>query len=355
MTLLFIDGFDVYGANADSIGALMAGGDYLEADFCVQRTASVAAAQVRTGRGSLALNNAASDFRWRAPADYSTMVQGIGYYIDSGTARVEELFYFEFNTGSSHVTQVKIERDTNNALVAKNGSGTILATSSIQVLNLQAWQFIEAKVTANASAGSVVVRIDQKEVINVAGVTTITTGATVAINQVRHARNTDVKYVDDFYVLNDAGSVNNDFLGPIEVHTLMPNAAGSTQTWSAVGAANQWQTVDDLDPDDDTTYVVASTIGNKQFFHVSSFTSSVVVTDVFGVKVNVLARKEVAGSNSLTLMTRFSSVEASSGVKTLDTTYAIISEIFETKPDGGSWTQAAVSAMQIGVTIVSTA
>ena len=351
MTLLFIDGFDIYGStqNSNINGEMEAGmwTDWTTAPEAVQETAVV-----RTGRGAVRINSGSGEGRKQVTAA-TTMTMGVGVYLD-GNQGTQTLLKMQWVGPSTTTDLVKLRRQANTTWIVQNADSSTLVTTSTGLVTLDAWMYIEMQARANASTGEVIVRIDECEVARVSGVNTISSGITT-FNQVAIGRDsTDAQVVyDDFYVLDDKGASNNDFLGPIQVQTLRPNGTGQVSQWTAVGGTATFSTVSEMVADDDNTYARASTLGNKDLYDVSSLVAG--VTNVFGVMVVSDIKKETAGSNSIRLITRVSTTEASSAAKTVDTGYKFVSHLFETQPAGGAWTPAAVSAMEIGLAIVSTA
>jgi hypothetical protein len=351
MTLLFFDGFDIYGNNGANIASALTMGMWTAAGGPIWQRSDTPAP--RTGRMHIDVWKG-SGYLQKLVTSTSTMICGVGWYpynvgLDNATFMV-----IQNNNGSTITDQVLVGIDTQNRLRIYNASSSaVLAQSAANALTLNAWQFVEVKITAGVSTGEVVARIDEQEVARASGLNTLAGGATI-YNQPKLATvgMADNPRFDDFYVCDDKGAVNNDFLGPIEVQTLLPNANGATNDWTPAGASTNVSTVDEAVRDYDTTYVHASTLGDTDLYNVSSLVGG--ITNVFAVMPVAVVRKENAGANSVRLITRVSTTEASSAVKTVDTTYKFVSEVFETQPGGGAWTPAAVSAMQAGVTIVST-
>lgn len=349
MTLLFIDGFDIYGSTQSAdITAEMEAGMWTDITGAPAQELSI----VRTGRGAFRVNE---NFEGRKQVTAATtMTMGVGVYLNNASQGPQTLLKLQW-VGPSTVTDlVKLRRQANTTWIVQNADGSTLATTATGLVTLNAWMYIEMQARANASTGEVIVRIDECEVARVSGVNTIASGIT-AFNQVaigRDAINSQPVY-DDFYVLDDKGASNNDFLGPIQVQTLLPNGTGQVDQWAAVGGTAVFSTVAEVVSNKDITYARASTLGNKALVDVSSLVAG--VTNVFGVMVVADIKKETSGSNSIRLITRVSTTEASSAVKTIDTGYKFVSHVFETQPAGGAWTPAAVSAMEIGLAIVSTA
>jgi hypothetical protein len=71
-------------------------------------------------------------------------------------------------------------------------------------------------------------------------------------------------WIDDLYVCDGSGSVNNDFLGECRVLTLLPsdgNGSNNDFDTSAGGSpADHGAMVNDTTPNDDTDYVSSSTV-----------------------------------------------------------------------------------------------
>jgi hypothetical protein len=98
--------------------------------------------------------------------------------------------------------------------------------------------------------------------------------------------------VDDFYIADTSGSINNTFLGDVRVDTLKAQADGSLNQWTvAPSGTAAWEAVSD---EDETTSINASSIGLRQSFDVAPL--PVMATPaIFGVQLSMLARKTDAG------------------------------------------------------------
>ncbi len=346
MALLAAAGFDNLAADGASVDAILSGGDWLSSDGVLQETT---AANVRTGRGSVKIPNTASGgLYYRSPADQGTLIFGMGWQSDWGAPAVKTIFWFQYNDGGGSTDQVTIGVDTNNALVVKNGDGTVLGTSAIQTITLLNHHFIEAKITAHATAGVVVVRVDRDEVLNLTGVQTIKTGEPNTVNQVRYVVSpTSTYHLDDWYCCDTNGSVNNDFLGgETRDWSLLPDGAGDATEWTVSGAAANYLAVDEEVPDEDATHNAASVAAKKDLFTLEGPLAG--ITTIYGVRGVVRARREEGGTGNLRIVIKLGGTELESDVLTLDTTYKNYSWIFETKPGGGGWAPADVAALQIG-------
>jgi hypothetical protein len=70
---------------------------------------------------------------------------------------------------------------------------------------------------------------------------------------------------------------------------------------------------------------------------------------VFGVQVNLWARKSDAGGRSIEALARLSSTDALSAPQVLSTSYGDLMAVFETDPTGAPWTNASLLLAEFGV------
>jgi hypothetical protein len=345
MAILFAADCDNLGASGANIEAELANAGFHSAGTCNQETTIV-----RTGRGSIQLG-VGDRLRYRSPGDQATLGCGFGLYVDSPTAAVEELFYFEYNSGAGHTEQIIVERDTNNALVVRNGDSTLLATSAINAITLQGWHFIECKVTCHATLGEVIIRVDDDEKINVSGVDTINGAAAAICNQIKWDWVSQPKYLDDVVVWDTTGSVNNDFLGgETRCYGLDVSGAGDSAQWTFNGAASNHEAVDEVVPNGDTDYNSSNSSGDLDLFHIDNLPAG--ITSVYAVQIIAQARREAGGTADIKLAAKLGGTTAYSGNINLDTTYKRKNWVMETKPGGGSYTPTDVDNLQAGYELV---
>ncbi len=70
---------------------------------------------------------------------------------------------------------------------------------------------------------------------------------------------------------------------------------------------------------------------------------------MFGVQVNLWARKSDAGGRTIEALARLSSTDALSSPQTLSTSYGDFMSVFETDPSGAAWTSASLALAEFGV------
>jgi len=289
---------------------------------------------VRTGSACIKLV-AAGHCRWRSATDMASHGWSFGYYKDSSVSEVEVLFELEYNSGAAHTVQVEVSRDTNNALVVKNGDGTTLATSAISAITLQGWHFIEVYCAADETAGQVIIRVDDVEEINVSSADTVN-GVASIVNQIRFRRPTRNAVIDDFVPWDTTGSINNWFLGA-ETRCIGSDVtiAGDVQQWTVNGAASNPEAIDEAVPNGDTDYNSESTPGKLDLFEVDDLPAG--VTSIYAVIVTLQARRETGGTADIKAAAKLSGTTAYGSDINLDTTHKRYNTAMETKPGGGTW------------------
>lgn len=239
--------------------------------------------------------------------------------------------------------------------VLRSTSNTEIARSAEPLLIEDAWKYIEMKVYISSTSGTVDVRVDGQDVINLSGINTNPLGIT---DQTATTTGFGTGWVDadgqgltDYYVCDGQGSLNNDFLGDVEVQTLYPNAAGNNSQWTPLSGDN-YTNVDESVSDNDTSYVYASSAGTIDTYEYDSMTA--VSGVVHGIQHNIWARKAMSGSVSVAPVTRPNATDYTGESQTVASTYADLMVIEETNPDTGlTWTISEVNAAQFGQKVVA--
>lgn len=270
-------------------------------------------------------------FKFGSLGSGTTLVQ----FADAGTIQID----FRSATGTGQLYTV-----TRN--------GTLLATSTINMLTGQ-WYYIEFKVTiGSGTAGSVVTRINGVTDINLTGVNTQFT-ANPTTNGLVFPNPSFQVVIDDLYVLNTSGSVNNTFLGECRIVTTLPSADSATNLqWGATPGPTHYSAVNDNPPNDDTNYVSSATAGQLDTYKYSVSTTGPIVA-----LQNVLcARKDDVGTRTIAAEYRSSGGSNYTGGNSFSpaSSYLMYRQIYETDPATGSaWALAAVTGGEFGINCVA--
>lgn len=171
----------------------------------------------------------------------------------------------------------------------------------------------------------------------------------------------DDTIMDDMYVVDASGSVNNDYLGPIVVESLTPDADGDSSTWTPSSGTNHAALVDDcIDMTDalaETDYIEGDTTGDKDLFTYTNLSSPGLAdaSSIHGVQVTTYRRITASAPADLKIVAKENGTEGSvTETVRHDHTSRVFSSqvIFENNPDSASaWTPAEIDAAQFGVEI----
>jgi hypothetical protein len=91
----------------------------------------------------------------------------------------------------------------------------------------------------------------------------------------------------------------------VRIDTVRPTGAGNYTEFGHQGSSNNWDNVDDTTIDSDSSYNYSNTVGQRDTFDCSNL--PVISGSIFGVQVNMAARKDDAGGRTLRSLTRISS------------------------------------------------
>lgn len=238
-----------------------------------------------------------------------------------------------------------------------NGTGTMTLTQNGTVRGtagsptaVDTWMYVEVKVTIGNS-GSFTVRVDGSNVINGTGDTQTHASESTASGFI--IATTDLgpsQDIDDVYVCDGTGSSNNDFLGPIRVVTLRPNADGNSSDWTPAGYTDNFANVEDDAGDGDSTFNMSSTPGDIDLFELEDMPSGTVM----GVQVNVLARQDAGAARTVRPVFRIGGVNYTGTSFNTGGSFGNFMQVYDVSPATSSaWTASEVNGAELGVELVA--
>lgn len=158
---------------------------------------------------------------------------------------------------------------------------------------------------------------------------------------------------DDLYLCNDHGSMNNDFIGDVQVYALRPTANGAYHQMTPIGASQNYQCVNEQIANDDVTYVATASSGVIDTYRVNRVTLS--QGTVAGVQMVLDGKKENVGTRGIRPYTRTGTQEGTGPVPTkpLGVNYDFSTTIMESNPATGyPWTINDVNSTEFGFKVV---
>ncbi len=229
-------------------------------------------------------------------------------------------------------------------------NGTTIGTSTL-ALSFTAWHYIEIHGKISSAAGIAEVKVDG--IVTFLSLSAANTQASANANfgQIALGGGSSAEYwYDDFYFLDAAGTPAGGYVGDSIVSYKKPNAAGSNAAWTPSAGSN-YQNVDEVPPDDDTTYNESSTAGALDSFNHDGLATS--VTNIIGCMMRARVRN-TSGAPVIHLAMKSGATLGESADIAVPAAYADVTAPFPTDPNtAAAWTVAGLNAAEIGYKEIS--
>lgn len=259
--------------------------------------------------------------------------------------------------GASGATHVGLYRNTVGGLYIVKG-GTLLALSAPSIIVLNTWYHVEMKAVVDDASGSVTVKVNGVTVLTFSGDTRNgeTDALVYSVNFTSDNGAGDRQIsIDDIFILNGAGSINNDMIGDCSVVTLYPSGNGNYSQWvgSDGNSTDNYLLVDEAGVPNTSDYVESGTATEKDSYVFTDLPGTVV--SVKGVAVRAYASKSDVGAQLMRNFVRIGGTDYPSAVDkgpSVTPTYLGFSDIFDQSPATATdWTPAEVNGAEFGVEV----
>lgn len=328
MALIYCDGFD--------------SGDQVQRYIFSTGTGSTTTS-TRFGQGK-ALRHASSISMTRNIPALSMIYMGFAVSIDQSSTG-GRLLTLAGDTGTT--VHIFISMVSPGIFTLYRGDSVALGTFSMAT---GTWNYLEIAVSISDTTGTAVVRVNGAEVANYSG-DTRNGGTNTTIDSFSFSRTgagTLDGWLDDLYICDGTGTVNNGLLGEIRVQTLYPTAAGSSTQFTPTSGAN-YVNVSDV-PDVTTTYNYASTVGFRDTYTMGDTLAN--TGTVLGVQENIHAWKSDTGTGSIKTALKSGASVYNSPANTLGTSVAYYGQMRETNPaTAAAWTKSDVDSLEFGAEV----
>lgn len=366
MAIVLIEGFDHYDVGGGTTTVREVEQKYNHID---SQALSAMTTDTPNGKG-YALDLTGSTMRFWPYFGYYYCEENIDYSIPQGVVG----FHFKTDSYNSSTgipilelghgrlsascqLSVKIDGSTGKLKLYRGASTQELGVSSQSISN-DTWYYIELKyqISNSIDANSTILRVDAENWISLTS--GADTQADASVNDVHamkwESANGAHRYIDNVYVCDASGTYNtNTFLNKglgCFVETLKPTANGNYSQFSPSTSTN-YSCVDDVAPDDDSTYNESTTADHKDTFTFEELEGW--VGTIHGVQTVAHARRDTFKMCSLKHMCRVSSTDYTRWQKLniLDEKYDYFTRIWQENPyAGGLWTQSALESAEFGYT-----
>jgi hypothetical protein len=234
---------------------------------------------------------------------------------------------------------------------------TLLATGTTTI-NIDTWYHLEAKITVSdsTSAGDCIVKINGNEDINLGAGNDTRNFSSEGLDVLVFIASTTVyssTFIDNLFILNDSGSINNDFIGECLVECKRPDGNGSSSQWdgSDGNQVDNYLLVDEQFVDE-SDYLEAQNSGELDLFDYGDISVGVSVDEIYGVGSKSFINKLNSGSRRIRQMCRSGGSNYNGDDLYLPTGVHFNSQLWETDPDTAAlWTKTNFNSAQFGIKV----
>jgi hypothetical protein len=282
-------------------------------------------------------------------APYTVFFVGFHFLINT-TDSVERNF-IQFLDAQNNVVQIELRRIWDNVLLKHTlrlyRGSTLLATSSDGIPQ-NAWVWLSVKHVCSQTTGSVEVKLNNTTVLTYSGNT-----QNGAANQVHRpviltGTNNPEFSVDNLVIAT--GLASDPPLSECRIYgAVVPTSNFNVQF--TPNAGTNWSNVNEIPPNDDTSYNSSNTVGATDVFVCAPPTLTGVIP---AVKVNFRARKDDAGVRELAPIIRPGTTNHQGSAIEITSNYFNRGVVWETNPDTGqAWNPGDIVNLKFGYRIVT--
>ena len=343
MALLWLEGFEGYGDTLDGLPAPT--GVVARKYGAVTSENYLRLKTGRQGNFSIFYANSACYLETPALTTHDTLISGCGWKVNT----ISDCAIHSFKDGSTNGMWVRKKSGAAELEIVRGV--TVLDTTAGLNLHETAWYFVEMKIKCHATLGEYEVRVNGATVLSATGVNTKAGSNDYHdIMSFRAQHSSRLCQYDDWYVCDGSGSTHNDFLGDCKIIRIDPDGDDAANWGTSTPSANHYENVDEVETDDDTSYIEESTSTTIDLFDYEDVSS---LGTIQGVQLSTECRDTDA--NTFSIITPIES----GGNQYDDSAQSIGTESYTTKrmvagvdPDTSSlWTATKLNAAKVGVKV----
>jgi hypothetical protein len=349
MAFIFADGFDNYQTITQLWDTTTGTGPFTMSSGNARFTApaGLTGQGIGIGQNSTVLKN--------LPANIVTCIVGFAWKTSLALAGTNAIFILQ----DAGTNQVCLATTAAGGFQFYRGAPTtnpIGAASAPGLYTPGIWHYLEIVVTIDPTVGTVALYIDQPSsgsaAISSTSLNTRASANSFANQIVMSVPNIGTtESFDDLYVYDATTGTMNARIGDNRIITKMPNGAGGLTQWTPNGAASNYLCVNEIPPDDDTTYVSDNTAGHQDAYAMQS--AGITATPNFVVVRNRI-RKDDAAAHTAAGLVRSAGVVGVGTAFTVPSSYQFFDTLFINDPNTSApWTASAADATQVGQKIVT--
>lgn len=282
--------------------------------------------------------------------------------------------FLEFAESTTPIEVVGLQLNTDGKIAFRdNITASVIATTASAVIATGQWYRIEGFININAGTNlwHVTLKVDGSIVIDTDYTSPAGTGTVDEfIIGSLHVGTLNCDYYFDDTAINDtSGSNQNSYPGEGSIVHALPSADGDNHAWlkqgGGAGDANNYQSIDEVTPDDATTYLKRTSgqpiddynlqNGSDIGIGASDTITLVQVGARVGASSNTTnsAREltyRIKKTSGGTVATQANNLCNATAFVTHTVTIPRVYQLTRyTDPDGGAWTPTTIDSMQIGI------
>lgn len=283
----------------------------------------------------------------------------IGFALSRTASTLKSNILVLFDTTAN--VQLGILMNADGTLSVFRGTHANVLGTSTWAYSGTGWVYVEFKFAVANSVGAtdVIVYVDETPVITLAAAADTQETANAYVTHMCFGGPTPTvtgggaaeTHIDDVYVINHTGAINNAPLGNVRVQTIFPNANGATSgfTGSDGNSVDNYLLVDETNYSA-ADYVDGAAVGNKDTYGFGDLAVS--TGTVYGVSVNINGLRTDTDPRSVAPVVRHSGTDYDGSNIALAAGATWHQQAFETNPGTGvAWTVADVNGAEIGMKV----
>jgi hypothetical protein len=249
-------------------------------------------------------------------------------------------------TDGASTQQIRLQGSASNQLeVYRNG--TVIASAPNPFL-LGKWFMMEGYIKVANSGGRFVVKKDGVTIIDFTGDTQSTANAYATHWYLGTFQGPNgVGYgADDLYILTPTGDDPVTYLTDWKVESAWVTANGNSAQFTPSAGSN-WQNVDEINSDSDTTYNSSNTVGHKDTFVIEDLATT--SGEVIAVQVFEIWRKDDVGARTARQIVRSGGTDYEGPDVAMNDAYSTNVRALPENPDTSApWTISEVNSAEVG-------
>jgi hypothetical protein len=265
----------------------------------------------------------------------------------------------EWRLMDAGVEQCRIELvDNTTSFEWKLMRGAVEIDRTAEAFPANVWHYFEFQVTVRGTTnGAYELRHNEVDVMSGTGVDLADGGSDGAdIHSFGHSGGGQVIKLDDIYILDSLGAVNNDFLGDSVIVGLLPIADGNQNDFTPSTGIDNYALVDDPSASPSSSDYVDSDTNTEQDFYDYANLPATGLGAIHAVNVISDAAMETVGNRTLKPKFRAVSTAEADGANFVVQGTTLLSHpvILEIDPvTSTTWTQSEIDGGEFGIEVVS--